>query len=117
MSQVKLFISKLLKIAIRVYLAHNPQYLQPEQLQFSTAANQNGVATITIRLVDNGGTDNGGVNTSAEYEFTITVNPVNDAPSFTAVPTKLFWKMQVHRLPTLGLLVYQQVRQMKQGKH
>ena len=33
---------------------------------------------------DNGGTANGGVDTSARSQtFTITVNPVNDAPSFT----------------------------------
>jgi hypothetical protein len=35
-------------------------------------------------LHDNGGTANGGVDTSAAQTFTITVNPVNDAPSFTA---------------------------------
>ena len=37
---------------------------------------------MTVRLVDAGGTANGGVDTSAPQTFTITVNPVNDAPSF-----------------------------------
>ena len=41
-----------------------------------------GSATITINLKDNGGTANGGVDTSANQSFSITVNSVNDAPSF-----------------------------------
>jgi hypothetical protein len=52
-------------------------------LTYTTTANAHGTATITIRLKDNGGTANGGVDTSATQTFTITVNPVNDAPSFT----------------------------------
>ena len=36
--------------------------------------------------LDNGGTANGGINTSAAATFTITVTPVNDAPSFNAGP-------------------------------
>jgi hypothetical protein len=52
-------------------------------LTYTPAANANGSATITINLQDNGGTANGGVDTSAAQTFTITVNSVNDAPSFT----------------------------------
>jgi CSLREA domain-containing protein len=58
------------------------------QLSFSTASNANGSATITIVLKDNGGTANGGVDTSPPQTFTITVNPVNDAPSFTKGPNQ-----------------------------
>ena len=47
------------------------------------AANANGSATVTVQLHDNGGTANGGVDTSAPQTFTITVTPVNDAPTFT----------------------------------
>ncbi len=36
-----------------------------------------------MRVQDDGGTANGGVNTSAPQTFTITVHAVNDAPSFT----------------------------------
>ncbi len=36
-----------------------------------------------MQLHDNGGTANGGVDTSAAQTFTITVTAVNDAPSFT----------------------------------
>ncbi|MGA7614707.1 MAG: Ig-like domain-containing protein [Thermoanaerobaculia bacterium] len=49
-------------------------------LTFSTAANANGSATVTVTLSDNGGTANGGVDTSAPVSFTITLTPVNDAP-------------------------------------
>ncbi|MCX5660876.1 MAG: Ig-like domain-containing protein [Planctomycetota bacterium] len=52
-------------------------------LAFTPAANAFGSTTVTVKLFDNGGTANGGVNTSATQTFTITVNPVNDAPSFT----------------------------------
>ena len=42
-----------------------------------------GSATITLTLQDNGGTANGGVDTSSPQTFTITVSPVNQPPSFT----------------------------------
>ena len=52
-------------------------------LTYTPAANANGSATVSVQIHDNGGTTNGGVDTSAVQTFTITVNPVNDAPSFT----------------------------------
>lgn len=52
-------------------------------LTYTPAADANGAATITINLKDNGGTANGGLDTSSSQSFTITVNAVNDAPSFT----------------------------------
>jgi CSLREA domain-containing protein len=54
-------------------------------LTYTPAANANGSATITVVLMDNGGTANGGSNTSAPQTLTITVNPVNDAPTFVVV--------------------------------
>ena len=51
-------------------------------LSFTPAPNGNGSATITIVLKDDGGTGNGGADTSAAQSFTITINPVNDSPSF-----------------------------------
>ena len=53
-------------------------------LTYTPAANAFGSATITLTLSDNGGTANGAVDTSAPQSFTITINAVNDAPSFTA---------------------------------
>jgi len=52
-------------------------------LTFTTAANAFGSATVTVTLQDNGGTANGGDDTSAPQTFIITVTAVNDAPSFT----------------------------------
>jgi large repetitive protein len=52
-------------------------------LTYTPAANANGTATITIVIMDNGGTANGGVDTSAPQTFVINVTAVNDAPSFT----------------------------------
>src|SRR5439155_1228411 len=57
-------------------------------LSFTPAANANGSATITIVLKDSGGTANGGVDTSPSQTFTIAVNAVNDAPSFTPGPNQ-----------------------------
>src|SRR5207302_603021 len=45
-----------------------------------------GTATVTVKLHDNGGTANGGVDTSAAQTFTITVVLVNHAPVFTKGP-------------------------------
>jgi hypothetical protein len=45
-------------------------------LTFTPAANAIGTATVTVRLMDNGGTANGGHDTSAVQTFTITVKPV-----------------------------------------
>ncbi len=49
-------------------------------LTYTPAANANGMASITLEAMDNGGTGNGGVDTSATQTFTITVNAVNDPP-------------------------------------
>lgn len=50
------------------------------QLTYTPAPNANGTATVTVRLQDNGGTANGGVDTSNPQTFTINFTPVNDAP-------------------------------------
>jgi large repetitive protein len=55
-------------------------------LTYTPAPNANGTATITIDLMDNGGTANGGVDTSPTQSFTITVTAVNDPPTFTKGP-------------------------------
>ncbi|RKN29833.1 T9SS C-terminal target domain-containing protein [Aquimarina sp. AD1] len=53
-------------------------------LTYTPAANANGSATVNVVLSDDGGTANGGDDTFATQQFTITVNAVNDEPSFTA---------------------------------
>ena len=54
------------------------------QLTFTPAPNVNGSATVTVQIHDNGGTANGGVDTSAAQTFNITVSPVNQPPVITA---------------------------------
>jgi VCBS repeat-containing protein len=58
-------------------------------LSYTPAANANGSATITLRLEDNGSNTPPNVNTSATQTFTITVTPVNDAPSFVKGPDQV----------------------------
>jgi hypothetical protein len=55
------------------------------KLTYTSASNANGVATITVKAKDTGGTANGGSDTSAGQTFTITVTAVNDAPVLSAV--------------------------------
>ena len=50
------------------------------QLTYTLADNWNGAVTVTVTLTDDGGTANGGVDTSAPQSFTITASSVNDAP-------------------------------------
>lgn len=52
-------------------------------LTYTPAANAYGDAIITIALKDDGGTTNGGMDTSTEQSFTISITPVNDVPTFT----------------------------------
>lgn len=49
------------------------------QLTYTSADNANGVATVTVSLTDSD--DGYGTDTTADQAFTITVNPVNDAPT------------------------------------
>src|SRR4029079_15890522 len=51
-------------------------------LTYTPAANAFGTAIVTVKIHDNGGTANGGADSSAPQTFNITVNAVNDAPSF-----------------------------------
>ena len=52
-------------------------------LTYTSAPNANGSANVTVVAHDSGGTANGGNDTSTTHNFNITINAVNDAPSFT----------------------------------
>ena len=52
-------------------------------LTYTAAADASGTATVTVRATDDGGTADGGTDTSAAQTFQIVVAAVNDAPSFT----------------------------------
>jgi large repetitive protein len=66
-----------------------PAVVPDGTLTYKPAADANGTATVTVAAVDDGGTAGGGVDTSPPQTFTITVDPVNDAPSFAAGPNQL----------------------------
>jgi hypothetical protein len=50
-------------------------------LSFAPAPNANGESVVTVHSFDTGGTENGGVDQSPTQTFTITITPVNDAPT------------------------------------
>src|SRR5262249_56873048 len=52
-------------------------------LSYTLAADANGSATVSATLSDDGGTADGGADTSAAQTFAINVTAVNDPPSFT----------------------------------
>lgn len=51
-------------------------------LNYTPAPDAYGTSVITVTAQDSGGTANGGINISEAYTFTITIQPINDAPSF-----------------------------------
>ena len=55
-------------------------------LTFVPQTNRYGVVTVRATLQDDGGILNGGISSSLEQTFTITVLPVNDPPVFTPGP-------------------------------
>jgi len=63
--------------------AAGPAIAADGTLTFRSAADAHGTAVIKVRLRDDGGTADGGADTSIERTFTITVRPVNDVPTFT----------------------------------
>ena len=60
--------------------AVQPSIASDGTLSYTPAANAAGIATVSVTLQDNGGTANGGVDSSAAQTFIITVNAVNHAP-------------------------------------
>src|SRR6202008_3822741 len=54
-------------------------------LTYTPAPNANGTATVTVTAKDDGGTANGGVDSTVATSFTVTVTAVNDAPTIGAV--------------------------------
>jgi len=60
-------------------------------LTYTPAHNAYGTSTFTVMVRDSGGTENGGVDSSGPQTFTITVNPVNDAPVIGLVSTDVPW--------------------------
>ena len=57
-------------------------------LTYTPAPNAFGDAIVTLVMKDNGGTANGGIDTSTEQAFTISITPINDVPTFTKGPNQ-----------------------------
>ncbi|NLG96041.1 MAG: tandem-95 repeat protein [Chloroflexi bacterium] len=66
--------------------AVQPAVASDGTLTFTPAPNQYGQAHISVVLRDDGGTANGGSDTSPATTITVDVLPVNDPPAFTAGP-------------------------------
>ncbi|MEQ2008205.1 MAG: Ig-like domain-containing protein, partial [Limisphaerales bacterium] len=67
-------------------LLGQPNIASDGKLTFTTRAHSNGVATVTLVVGDNAGTANGGVDRTTRT-FTITVTPVNTAPTVALTNT------------------------------
>jgi hypothetical protein len=67
--------------------AEMPSIAPDGTLTFTPAPDAYGVATITLTVQDDGGTSNGGVDTSDTRTFSIVIQPVNHAPTFVASTT------------------------------
>ena len=63
-----------------------PEITTDGKLTYQTKPDAYGTATVSVYLKDSGGTGNKGKNLSETAKFTITVDPVNDAPKFTIGP-------------------------------
>ena len=61
-----------------------PSVVPDGTLSLRPTPDASGSAVVDVVLVDDGGTDNGGVDTSATVLFEIEVGPVNDRPRFTS---------------------------------
>ena len=71
-------------MCIRDRFSTPPSVNASGNLSYTPAPNAFGASTFDVRVQDSGGTASGGVDTSAPQTFTITVNGINDQPSFTA---------------------------------
>jgi VCBS repeat-containing protein len=71
-------------------------------LTYQSAADAYGSAQVTVVLRDDGGTANGGSDSSAPVTFTITVTPVNDPPTVVNQTAAAHTNMRVH---VTGLLI------------
>ncbi|MHB0875074.1 MAG: beta strand repeat-containing protein [Anaerolineae bacterium] len=92
--------------ATPAFFAIQPTVMVNGTLKYTAAENACGSTQVTVVLRDNGGTANGGIDTSATYTFTITIVPVAEAPGVTgtttAEDTQTFGGLVVTRSPQDG---------------
>lgn len=68
-----------------VLFSVQPSISATGELTYTPAANANGFAVVSVQIHDNGGTANGGSDTSAIQTFSIIVNAVNDDPVLATI--------------------------------
>ncbi len=71
-------------------------------LSYTPAPNANGVATVTVSVSDDGGTANGGIDTSATQVFSINITAVNDAPEFEILGDEIFYSLSNNVIQVSG---------------
>jgi hypothetical protein len=76
-------VSFLISVSDPTLFAVLPAVSSSGTLTYTPALDANGTVTVTVQAHDNGGTANGGQDTSAGQQFTITIIPVNQPPTFT----------------------------------
>ena len=59
-----------------------PEITPSGDLSYTPKKDANGSSSITVKLLDDGGTANAGCNASKAEKFTVTILPVNDCPYF-----------------------------------
>lgn len=72
-------------------------------LKFKSAPAAFGTATVTVRVHDNGGVQNGGFDTGAPMTFTIKVTPVNDPPTLNAIANVTIAEDTTKRIALIGI--------------
>lgn len=72
------------------------------ELSYTTTADANGSATITVNIMDDGLTGNGGIDTSVDQTFTIVVAAINDMPAFDIIGDQIFIGLQNSSVQVTG---------------
>ena len=88
-----------------ILYSQQPAVTADGTLTYRPADDAHGSATVTIYLTDDGGTANGGSATSASTTFTITVNPINDAPVLTTTPALTLTGINEDNITSTGMTV------------
>ncbi|MCP4303298.1 MAG: tandem-95 repeat protein, partial [bacterium] len=72
-------------VSVPTLFAAGPSVDTSGNLSYTPADNANGSSTFEVTVQDDGGTANGGIDTSVAQTFTITVTSVNDPPVLGAI--------------------------------
>ncbi|VEN73343.1 hypothetical protein EPICR_160005 [Candidatus Desulfarcum epimagneticum] len=88
--------------AIPDFFHQAPAMDENGRLTYALYPDANGTANVTVRLRDDGGVENGGIDADESrppVRFTITARPVNDPPSFSALDQTVDEDAGIRRIP------------------